>query len=187
MEIDVRANRSASNYGKREMLARALWGGAQPLFRYSPRTSFRWRNSLLRLFGATVGKEVHIYNSARIMMPWNLVIGGLSCIGESCLIYNLGRVTIGYQTTISHRVHLCAGTHDYTLPDLPLLKSEIHIGDQAWLCADSLIGPGVKVGEGSVVGAGAVVMKDVEPWWVVAGNPAVKVKKRILREGAGYA
>lgn len=185
-KIDVKANRMARKYSTGELVARTLWGVVYPLFRFSPRTFFRWRCFLLRLFGAQVGRDVHIYNSAKIVMPWNLAVDDLSCIGESCLIYNLGPVTIGYQTTISHRVHLCAGTHDYTLPDLPLLKSEIYIGDQVWLCADSLIGPGVTVGEGAVVGAAAVVMKDVEPWWVVAGNPAVKVKRRILREGAEY-
>jgi len=52
------------------------------------------------------------------------------------------------------------------------------IADNVWICADSFIGPDVTVGEGAVVGARAVVMKDVEPWVVVAGNPARAIKKR---------
>ena len=63
---------------------------------------------------------------------------------------------------------------------MPLLKPPIGIGDQAWICADAFVGPGVVVGEGAVVGARAVVTKNVEPWTVVAGNPARFIKKRQL-------
>jgi putative colanic acid biosynthesis acetyltransferase WcaF len=134
------------------------------------------------MFGAKVGSNVHVYNSAVIYMPWNLEIGDWSSIGEQAFVYNLGRVTIGSRTTISQRAHLCAGSHDFTDPALPLLKPPISIGDQAWVCADAFVGPGVSVGEGAIVGARAVVVKDVEPWHVVAGNPAKFIKMRILKE-----
>ena len=62
-----------------------------------------------------------IYSSTVIWFPWNLEIGDWSAIGEETLIYNLGKVTIGEKATVSHRVHVCAGTHDYTVPALPLL------------------------------------------------------------------
>ena len=115
-------------------------------------------------------------------MPWNLEIGDWSSIGEHAFIYNLGKVTIGSKTTISHRAHLCAGTHDYTDRSLPLLKLPITIQDSAWVCADAFVGPGVTVGEGAVVGARSVVVKDVEPWMVVAGNPAIAIKKREMKD-----
>ena len=150
------------------------------LFRWSPRICFGWRRWLLRCFGAQIGRQVHIYNSARIYFPWNLSVGNWSAIGEDALIYNLGHISIGNRVTVSHRVHLCAGTHDYRKPDMPLLKPPIVIKDQAWICADAFIGPGVIVGEGAVVGARAVVMKNVEPWSVVAGNPARVIKQRSL-------
>ncbi len=111
-------------------------------------------------------------------MPWNLEVGDWSAVGEWALIYNLGRVRIGNRVTISQRVHLCAGTHDYRDSSMPLLKPEISIGDQAWICADAFVGPGVHVGDGAVVGARAVAIKDVSPWTVVAGNPAYEVNKR---------
>jgi len=57
----------------------------------------------------------------------------------------------------------------------------IVIHNQAWICADAFVGPGVTVGEGAIVGARAVVMKNVEPWAIVAGNPARFVKKRSLK------
>jgi putative colanic acid biosynthesis acetyltransferase WcaF len=115
-----------------------------------------------------------------VYFPWNLSVGDWSAIGENALIYNLGPITIGQKVTISHGAHLCAGTHDYRDPRMPLLKPPIRIEDQAWICADAFVGPGVVVGEGAVVGARAAVMKDVDPWTIVAGNPARFVRKRTL-------
>jgi len=180
--LDINANRKAVKFSRYEMIRRVLWGLVKPLFSFSPRTLFAWRVLLLRLFGAKVGRNVHIYNSATIYFPWHLEIGDHSAIGEHAYIYNLGSIAIGNKTTISHRAHLCAGTHDYTNSALPLLKPEIEIADQAWICADAFVGPGVHVGEGAVVGARAVAMKDVAPWTVVAGNPAQFVKKRVMVE-----
>ncbi len=63
---------------------------------------------------------------------------------------------------------------------MPLMKLPIEIGDDAWVCADAFLGPNVAVGSGAVVGARAVVTGNVEPWTVVAGNPAVQVRTREL-------
>ena len=85
---------------------------------------------------------------------------------------------------IDYRAHLCAGTHDYRDPALPLLRSPIHIGADAWICAQALVGPGVEIGDGAIVGAGAVAMQHVAPWTIVAGNPAQFICKREMRETA---
>lgn len=157
---------------------------AAPLFRFSPRILFGWRAFLLRCFGAKVGVRVHIYPSVRIVIPWNLRIGAESSVGEYAWIYNLGPVRIGSRTTVSHRAHLCAGTHDYRQASLPLLRLPIEIGDDAWVCADAFVGPGVRIGDGAVVGAASVAVRDVPAWTVVAGNPAREVRKREMnREG----
>jgi len=182
LSLDVAANRRARKYSTQEITRRIAWTAGQWLFRFSPRACFGWRRFLLRLFGAKVGRQVHIYNSAIIYFPWNLRIGDWSSIGEAALIYNLGPATIGQNVTISQRAHLCAGTHDYTKPDMPLLKPPIEIRDQSWICADAFVGPGVTVSEGAVVGARAVVTKDVAPWTVVAGNPARFIKKREMQD-----
>jgi putative colanic acid biosynthesis acetyltransferase WcaF len=113
-------------------------------------------------------------------MPWNLSIGDWSAIGDGVHLYTLGAVTIGRAVTISQRAHLCAGSHDYTRPEMPLLKLPIDIGNSAWICAEAFVGPGVSVGEGAVVGARAVAMRDVPAWKVVAGNPARVIKDREL-------
>jgi putative colanic acid biosynthesis acetyltransferase WcaF len=175
---DILANRQAAKYSGSEQFKRVMWALVRPLFRFSPRIFFGWRVFLLRLFGARIGKNVHVYNTAVVYFPWNLEVGDWSAIGERALIYNLGPVRIGSRVTVSQRAHLCAGTHDYTDPAMKLLKPPITIEDQAWICADAFIGPDVSIGEGAVVGARAVAVRDVDPWVVVAGNPAHLVKKR---------
>ena len=179
--LDIAANRAARKYRTGEILRRVLWMAGAVAFRLVPRPFFGVRNAILRLFGARVGRDVRLYGSVVVYMPWNLTIGDWSAVGEHAIIYNLGPVTIGRAATVSQRAHLCAGTHDYTAPDMPLLKPPITIGDQVWVCADAFVGPGVHVGEGAVVGARAVAMRDVAPWTVVAGNPARPVKRRELR------
>lgn len=178
--LDIQTNRSARKYSRKEMVLRVLWMGGKYLVRFSPRPFFGWRRFVLRLFGAHIGEHVHVYSSTVIYMPWNLRAESWSAIGEDVLIYNLGPVTIGERATISHRAHVCAGTHDYRRADLPLLKPPITIGPQAWICAEAFVGPGVTVGEGAIVGAAAVATRDVEPWMIVAGNPAAPVKRRVL-------
>jgi putative colanic acid biosynthesis acetyltransferase WcaF len=179
--LQVEQSRNARPYSRGEYLARVLWALATPLFRCSPRPLFAWRAALLRLFGARVGRGVHVYPSTRIYLPWNLRIGDEASIGEWALVYNLGLVTIGAQATVSHRAHLCAGTHDYRDPRLPLQRVPIDIGRAVWVCSEAFVGPGVTVGEGAVVAARAVVVKDVAAWQVVGGNPARVLKTRELR------
>ena len=176
--VDVAANRRMRKYSASEQVRRVLWALAAPLFRWSPRPCFAWRRSLLRAFGASVGRGVHIYASATIYMPWNLTVGDWSSIGEFAFIYNLGPVSVGSGTTISQHAYLCAGTHDYSRAEMPLLKPPIRIGDGAWICAGAFLGPDVRVGDGAIVGARAVVSKQVEAWTVVAGNPARVIKQR---------
>lgn len=153
----------------------------RPLFRFSPRPCFAWRNFLLRSLGASIGRDVHIYNSATIYYPWQLIAQDECAIGEETYIYNVGTITIRARATISHRAHLCAGTHDHTKPDFPLLRPPIDIRDDAWICADAFVGPNVTVGEGAIVGAAAVVTKDVAPWMIVAGNPAREIRRREIK------
>ena len=181
--MDIESNRKARKWTRKELVGRLLWGFlGVPLFRFSPKPLWRWRSFLLRVFGAKVGQNVQIHPSIHVFIPWNLEVGEWSSIGFDALIYNLGPVTIGKNATISQRAHLCAGTHDYQDPALPLVKSKIDIGDDVWICADAFVGPNVRVGDGAVVGARAVVMRSVSSWKVVGGNPAVEIRARVLKD-----
>lgn len=181
--LDIAVNRNAKKYSLRIQFMRVAWSVGRILFRSIPRPFYAPRRVMLRCFGAQVGHQVNIANTAMIYFPWNLKIGDWSAIGEDAYIYNLGPISIGEKATISQRAHLCAGTHDYTDAALPLITPPISIGNQVWICADAFIGPGVSVGDGAVVGACAVVHKEVEPWTVVAGHPAKFIKKREMKQG----
>lgn len=176
--VDIKANRAARKWAPREQAIRVLWALARPAFCFSPRIFWAWRTGLLRLFGASIGRGVHVYPTVRILIPWHVEIGDYATVGDRVILYALGRITIGDRATISQGAHLCAGTHDYRRADFLLLKQPISIGEGAWICSDAFVGPGVDVGAYAIVGARAVVMRNVEGWDIVAGNPAKIVKKR---------
>lgn len=140
-----------------------------------------WRALVLRAFGAKIGKGAIIYASAKIWAPWNLEVGDFSVIGPQVDCYNQGKITIGKHSNISQKSYLCASSHDFTVSNFPLILCPITIKDQVWIAADAFVGPNVCIGNGAVVGARSSVFKNVEPWTVVGGNPAVHLKKRIFR------
>lgn len=170
-------------YGLREYLRRALWEWAQILLiRPSPRRAYAWRRWCLRCFGARMAVTSRTRPSTRVFHPWLLEMGDYTSLGDRVNVYNLGSIRIGAQTLISQDTTLCAGTHDYTKPDLPLQRSPIVIGAGVWICAEAFVGPGVTVGDNSVVGARAVVVSDVPAETVVVGNPARVVKPRPVNQ-----
>ena len=178
MAIDVTSNRDARKWTGREQAGRVLWALTGPLFRFSPRPLWGWRRILLRLFGAQVGKAVHVYPTVRITIPWNVRLGEHCSVGDRAIIYALGPITVGERATVSQGAHLCAGTHDWRNPEMPLVKPPIKIGNDTWVAADAFIGPGITIGDGAIVGARAVVMRDVAALDIVGGNPAKIISRR---------
>lgn len=155
-----------------------LWSLATPFFRFSPRPLWGWRRALLRSFGAKVGADVHIFPTVRIIIPWKLDLGEQCAVGDRVNLYALGTILIGPRATISQNAHICAGSHDYRRRSMPLLKAPIEIGADAWICADAFVGPGVTIGEGAILGARGVAVRDISPWTVAAGNPARPIGPR---------
>jgi len=165
-----------------QRLKRALWSVVYvTLFRPSPKSCHFWRRWLLRTMGGQIDKGANIHPSVKIWAPWNLIMQRLSCLAPHVDCYNVASIELGEGATVSQYSYLCAATHDYSNLDLPLIAAPISIGKHAWVCADAFVGPGVHVGEGAVVGARSSVYKHVDPWVVVAGNPARFLKKRTLR------
>ena len=173
-------------YTKGEYARRFAWQFVQAtVYRWAPRRAYAWRRMLLRWFGARIGQNVRVRPRVHVFHPWLLDVGDWCSLAEDVVVYNLGPVTIGRQTAVSHGAYLCAGTHDHTRPDLPLVRPPIRIGAGVWVAAQAFIGPGVTVGDNAVVGARAVVVRDVPPGMVAAGNPARVVKPRPMRGPAG--
>ena len=133
---------------------------------------------MLRCFGATVGVKANPYPRCRIWAPWNLTMGAHSCLANDVDCYSVDKIVLGEFATVSQQAMLCTATHDYSAPDFRLVTRPIVIGPRAWVGARAFVGPGVNVGEGAVIGAMSAVFKEVEPWSVVAGNPARFLKQR---------
>jgi len=79
---------------------------------------------------------------------------------------------------LSQNSYLCGATHDFDDPAFPLLAYTMEVGAYAWVAARACVAPGVNVGEGAILGLASVATRDLEPWGVYAGSPAVKVKQR---------
>lgn len=152
------------------------------LYRPSPRSFHGWRAMLLRAFGARIGPRCHFYPGSKVWAPWNLVCDDQVTAGDGAEIYNPSPITLGSHAILSQQSYLCGATHDYDDPDFPLIAFAMHIGAYSWICARASVAPGANVGQGAVLGLGSVAARDLEPWTVYAGVPAVKVKERVRRE-----
>jgi putative colanic acid biosynthesis acetyltransferase WcaF len=171
--------RDVSPWTGSQKAARIGWAFVEAtLFRLSFHNWYPWRAWLLRRFGGTVGRNVRIRRSVRIEIPWNVSLGDQVIVGDSVILYALGPITVGPRTLISQYAHLCAGSHDYTIPQYPLLRPPITIGSDAWIATDAFVGPGVTIGDRAIVGARSSVFKDVPANTIVGGNPAKAIKER---------
>lgn len=168
----------------RHRVRRFLWAVVcRILFRPSPVPFHAWRCWLLRSFGATIGNQNFIYPTARIWAPWLLQTEDVVTIGPDVEVYNPGGVFLEHHAIVSQGAYLCGATHDYHSPDFTYVAKPIRCRAYSWVAARAIVLPGVELAEGSVVGAGAVVSRNTEPWTVYAGNPALRVGER--RRGAG--
>ncbi len=166
-------------------LKEALWLVVSlVLFRLCPFSLSALKRAALRAFGARVGQGVVIKPQVKIHFPWKLVLGDHVWLGEQCYLLNLERIEIGSNVCISQRAFLCTGSHNYKLPTFDLIVKPIKVEDGAWLGAGCWVGPGVTVGSHAILSAGSVTTKELEPWGIYQGNPAVWVRQRVVAERA---
>ena len=160
-------------------LRRVSWTVVWTIFyRPSPRPFHAWRSMLLRLYGAKMGPNCHFYPASKVWAPWHLVCAEQVTAADHAEIYNPAPITFGSHAILSQAAYICGATHDYDDPAFPLVAFTMSIGAYAWICARASVAPGVNVGEGAVLGLGSVASRDLEPWIVYAGVPAVAVKSR---------
>lgn len=156
-----------------------IWSAVWTLLcSWTPKPLNFWRLIVLRCFGAKLTGTPFVHSNAKIQVPWNLIMRHRACLGDGAVAYTLAEVTIEEGATVAQEAYLCAGTHDFSLPSLPLQTAPIRIGADAFIGARAFILPGVTVGDRAVVGACAVVTKAVEASVVVAGNPARPIGNR---------
>jgi putative colanic acid biosynthesis acetyltransferase WcaF len=164
-------------------MKRLAWNVVRTLlYRPSPRPFHSWRAMLLRGFGATMGANCHFYPRSKVWAPWNLICADQVTAADGAEIYNPSPMIFGSHAILSQDSYLCGATHDYDDPLFPLIAFDMHVGAYSWICARASVLPGVNVGEGAILGLGSVATRDLEPWMVYAGSPAVKVKERTRHE-----
>lgn len=168
--------RFTRQYSKSKLLYRVIWEYfGLILFKISPNRLFRFRNFLLRIFGAQIGENVRIYNSVKIHFPCNLIIKEGVAIGSKVEIKNHKILVIGNYSTISQRTSIIDSTHDFKKPNFPLLSKSISIGDDVWIAQEAFIGPGVILSNQVVIGSRAVCFKSLAKG-IYVGNPIKKIK-----------
>ncbi|GAB4384062.1 MAG: putative colanic acid biosynthesis acetyltransferase [Salibacteraceae bacterium] len=163
-------------------LKRMLWYITNALlFRSSLLLPYSLKRWVLKLFGARIGKGVVIKPSVSIKYPWYLTVGDHTWIGERVWIDNLTHVIIGNHVCISQGALVLSGNHDFTKSTFDLLVKEIVIEDGAWIGARAVITQGVKIGSHAVLTVGSVANRDLSPYGIYRGNPAEKIKERIIK------
>ncbi|HEY1803081.1 MAG TPA: putative colanic acid biosynthesis acetyltransferase [Terracidiphilus sp.] len=125
-----------------------------------------------------MGPHCHFYPGSKVWAPWNLECADHVTAADGAEIYNPAPIHFRSHAIVSQGAYICGATHDFDDPAFPLLAFSMVIGAYAWICARASVGPGVNVGDGAVLGLGSVATRDLEPWGVYAGMPAVKLKER---------
>jgi putative colanic acid biosynthesis acetyltransferase WcaF len=138
------------------------------------------KNALLRAFGAKIGKQVEIKPNVNIKYPWNLTIADEVWIGEEVWIDSLVMVTIGSNVCISQGALILTGSHNYKKPSFNLMTAPVVIEDGAWIGAKAIVNLGITVGSHAVLTTASVATKNLEAYSVYQGNPAVKVRERVI-------
>jgi acetyltransferase-like isoleucine patch superfamily enzyme len=140
--------------------------------------SHRMRFSILRMLGAHLGSNVAIQSGCKVWAPAYLTVGQGSAIGFSVNLDSRMGLNIGQNVTIASEVMIWTLHHDYNDPGFKTIGESVTINNYAWICSRSIILPGVTIGEGAVVAAGAVVTQNVDPYTIVGGVPAKKIGVR---------
>ncbi|WP_273212118.1 putative colanic acid biosynthesis acetyltransferase [Runella zeae] len=174
---------SCPSFSLKNRIIRVIWSICYLFFyKYTPVPLHGWRSIVLKIFGAKMGKSVHVYPKVKIWAPWNIEIGDESGIANDVILYSQAKIIVGKRVVISQGTYICAGTHDYTKKGHPLITKPIILKDNTWVAAEAFIHPGVTIGEGAVIGARSVVTKDMPSWMVCAGHPCKPIKTRIFTD-----
>lgn len=163
-------------------VTRVFWYFCNAVFFNSWFHFYPVKNFLLKLFGANIARGVIIKPRVNIKYPWNLSIGENSWIGEGVWLDSLGKISIGNNCCISQGAMLITGNHNYKKTSFDLIVKEIVLEDGVWIGAGSIVCPGIVCRTHAVLMTGSVASHDLEPYCIYRGNPAEKIKERIISE-----
>ena len=153
----------------KQKLVRIIWGTlGKAIWIFLPSA----RSSVLRMFGAKIGRGCTFARTVEIIIPWNLVMGNNCHISERVILYTLGTITLGDNVRVDTKAHLCAGSHDMRDTTFPLTRPPISIGDDSFIGIDAYIAPDVVIGPNTIVHPRASVYRNVDGNCALQGNPA---------------
>lgn len=141
-----------------------------------------FRLFVYKLAGVKIGKGSRIHLKANFFQPKNIVIGKDTIIGDQCFLDGRAKLQIGNHTDIASQVLIYNSKHDINDVEFRAIESPVEIGDYVFIGPRAIILPGVKIGKGAIVAAGAIVTRDVEKGKIVAGVPAKEIGERKLKE-----
>lgn len=152
-----------------------LWGNAV----WNKIPSRHLRKWFYQILGAKIGKKTYPCRRVEILLPKGLKLGDNVGIGWFSELDARGGITIGDDTNISSHVKMITGSHDINNPNFTADFLPIHVGNHVWIGTGAMVLQGVKIGDGAVIAAGAIVTCDIPPFEVWAGIPAKKISERI--------
>lgn len=163
------------------IIKRTLWYFTNALFFLNPLFPFRSpKPLLLRLFGAKVGRGVVIHPGVNIKFPWKLSIGDHVWIGQRAWLDNIDQLTIHSNVVISQGAMVILGSHDYKKPDYPTLAGPVVLEEGCWVGAGAMVLGGVTLRSHALLAAGSVAGKSLKAYTIYRGNPAVRVRARLM-------
>lgn len=182
-KVDLSQYDNAWYYPGRSFLVRLVWHCVNALILQTPlNASSRLKVFVLRAFGARIGVGAGLKPGVSVKYPWNLRIGDHSWIGENVWLDSLAPIEIGAHCCVSQDAYFCTGNHDWTDPHFGLIIKPIVLENGAWVGARAVVLPGVTLASHAVLSAGSVLSANAEPYTIYAGNPAVAIKKRVIKE-----
>lgn len=132
--------------------------------------------------GVKMSRGAHVHMGAQFFNPSGVAIGTDTIIGQNVFLDGRDRLKIGNHVDIASDVMIYNSEHDMNSEDFRPSVAPVDIEDYVFIGPRSIILPGVKIGKGAIVAAGAVVTKDVPEFTVVGGVPAQKIKERELKD-----
>ena len=162
-------------------LKRILWNYVNAVvFKSSLFPVYSFKVALLRLFGAKIGNQVEFKPGVSIKYPWHLTVGNEVWIGENVWIDCLVPVTIGHNVCLSQGAVILTGSHNYKKTSFDLITGSVVLEDGVWIGAAAIVNQGITIGSHAVLATGSIATKNLEPYSIYQGNPAVKVRDRVI-------
>jgi maltose O-acetyltransferase len=147
------------------------------------------RKFFYRQAGMTIPDTTSIHWRCEFYAPELIVFGEHCTIGDTCFLDGRSGLEFGDAVNLGSHVSIYTREHSIDDPDFAETGAPVKVDDRAWIASHAIVLPGVSIGEGAVVAAGAVVVKDVPAFTLVGGNPARVIRERStnLRYELGYA